>query len=698
MTCGEAHHDADTEPHDHPDEPATPATPARPGAIRTMLRTHKGTIVPYAYIPAIDAYGSATHFLGHGTLQHLIASALAGVCVEAWVELRNRGRGQSTKADARKAILGGTAWSALASAVTPWGAHGIMQIALLGAGGWRASSHVLGKRRDARNQPGDDEEQFEIPPEPMLALPPPPDPRQELFNRKFCEGTNAPLRGAEISNFTALPGGRGFSLHLFFGDDAKGDLVAVRGQVTNIARVFDTSTDNVDVEYVPGRRSEARAQVTVVTEDEAAEAETAEIRKWDGKSTYNPKTGNVDLGYFQDGAVTHYQLHRPRSGAGLGAVAGAIGSGKTGVQHLIACEAGLAKMCTACGGDHTCDQCDMQRMIAVWMGDPQRQPFSVWRDRADLLGWGPEGVVELLQLAVTAAAARSEHMSEEIWYDQDPVTGQRRTNTGKGWFDPAPGRPLIVVDIDEIPLMVACRDKNLREEAVACLAIAATTFRKLGLHLLLASQIGDLSQMGLREIREMLISLQALAFRTDSLTGSMFGVTGDSTKIPTTEQGGGYIKGVDNRPSAKWFTKWAPENLEQGETGFDIRHVAGVISQTPILYDPPVAAAMKKFGLVHQQVITEWNGRMPVISQEAAAVAGTATAVLTRSPADADPEMAARADEDVAAVQAALAKQPTSDMYDLMCNARRPDGSGLSLGDVERALARSVAGGRNTAA
>ncbi len=329
--------------------------------------------------------------------------------------------------------------------------------------------------------------------------------------------------------------------------------------------------------------------------------------RWNGETTYDPATGMIDLGLFHDQRTAHYLLHMPCSGAAMGLATGAPASGKTGTINVIAADAGQAKMCAHCGPRGDCGHCDPQRMIAVWMGDALAQALTVWRGRADLTGWGPEGCVELLQLADTTARARTQQLSSLKWRDTGPH-GQPRHNTGKGWFDPWPGFPLILLALDDLPTLASHPDRDLAKEATSTLAGAVTQWRKAGIHLLAGTETHDVSQIGVRELREVMKSFNVIGHHCDELPLHL-GIEGDTRTLPAGEPGAGFINGPDGRPGDRFTTKFMPETLRPGMTGRDIRHLAEVIGNTPIAYDPGTKAAMDAHKTTHQQVITEWHRR-----------------------------------------------------------------------------------------
>jgi hypothetical protein len=249
----------------------------------------------------------------------------------------------------------------------------------------------------------------------------------------------------------------------------------------------------------------------------------------------------------------------------------------------------------------------------VWVGDAQAHGMGVWRGRADMTGWGPEGLVELLEFCEEVADARSEARSGMEWTDYGP-DGQVRHNTGKSWFDPEPGWPGILVPLDEWQRIVGLRhDEDLVKQALRIIARAITEWRKVGMHPLVGVPTLDLSMIGVREIRELIKYINSISHRTDAVSTTSGGIGGDPMLLPANDPGVGYINGPDGRSGTgdRFHTKFCPESLKPGMTGVDIRHIAGIIERTPVQYDPGTLKVMDRWGLSPsvRQVFTEWKGR-----------------------------------------------------------------------------------------
>lgn len=295
-----------------------------------------------------------------------------------------------------------------------------------------------------------------------------------------------------------------------------------------------------------------------------------------------------------------------------------IGSGKTGTVHVIACEAGQAKLCTECGAAGTCVSCDMQRIVCLWMGDPQMQPLGVWHGFADLLAWGPVACVQLIIMAHAAMRERAARFGSATWTDD-----RGRVNHGRGSFDPSPADPILYVIVDEWPLIIA--DPALFKIVAPLAASVIKEGRKVGVVLVLLTQMPDLTQLGLREIRELLKAFNVIAHRTDGLSKNMLGVQGDPTKLAPGVHGLGYLAGVDGRPAAVMRTKHLPEYAPADDPGVDVREIAERISLDPLYLDDDILGAVGPRGYVHRGQVLDG-------AQLGEAIEAVAADVTSRSP------------------------------------------------------------------
>jgi|HubBroStandDraft_6_1064221.scaffolds.fasta_scaffold00231_9 hypothetical protein len=463
-------------------------------------------------------------------------------------------------------------------------ANGIGQAVML-AGGVAVAAPYLWRHR---RRPPAVEPAAELP-----AAPPAPEADQRIMDFAARFGSKAPIRSAEIHSVRDIRDGFQFELILAKAEGCT--TAAVQAMVPAIAALYDVSADQVAVEYTE-TRSERRARVSVLTVHNAFETDDP----WDGASTYDPETGCFRLGRYVDGEPSHWMLHKPDSGGAAGVIAGVQGSGKTGSAHVIACEAGLAKI-------------SGRRICAVWVGDPQEQPFGVWRGRADQTAWGELACVHMLLMLYFGMRARAARFGTMEWTDH---LGRR--NTGKGWFDPSPDEALIAAFIDEWPRLSA--HPIFGPLVIALAAIILKEGRKVGITLYLMTQLPDLSELGERAIRELLKAFNALAHRTDGLSKSMLGIQGDPTKLPPGVHGTGYLNGPDRRPAAVQRTKHIREYLKPGDPpGPDVRGISEQIANEPVELGAAFEDAAAAVGYMGRGTVldgSQWCAEVALLSRQ----------------------------------------------------------------------------------
>lgn len=553
-------------------------------------RAHHSPLWAAASVGAADLSVIAAHAAGGGIPALATVGTLgaaAGVQTYRKVIRRKAQRSKRTR------WWAGSAWAASAGTMLAGSAAGMASApgqGIMLAGGLVVAAPYLYRHRwrPPRNIPAE---------LPVVDAVPVGDPRIEAFRERFCR--SGVCKGARLHSLREVPSGFAFEIALAEGSD--GTTADVMTLVPKIAARYDVSADQVSVEYVLGR-SEKRAQVTVLTVQDAWKAED----RWDGVSTYDRATGTFRLGRFADSTDVHYLLNRPGSGAAGAVIAGLIGGGKTGTTHVIASEVGQARLCRACGADATCDECDLQRIAALWMGDPQMQPLGVWRGFADLMGWGPWGCVQMLLMAHAAMRKRAARRGSMKWTDH-----RGRVNEGKGWFDPTPDEPIIYVVIDEWPIIM--KDPLLAAIAAVLAASLIREGRKVGIALVLLTQMPDVEELGLRAIRELLKAFNVISHRTDGLSKHMLGIQGNTAALAPGVHGLGYINGYDNRPAATMRTKHLPEYAKPGDDGVDVRELAERIAGMPLTIDPAVTTAAGTLGYTGRfQVVDGFQFRMAV--------------------------------------------------------------------------------------
>jgi hypothetical protein len=576
-----------------------PVLQPRPRGSALLWRAYRRQLAPLGWM--IDANSTAwlayaTADLAHGQVRALtvtlaIAAAAARAAWNAWRSGNpdgSKGRPKRTRdGNGRKnlpwalsrsylltCLAAGAGWFTLA-AWHPVGPRGITQVAWLAGGLLLAAPHMHYRRY--RPLPA-------AAPELLPGPDPAPGEDERLTRfRRWINRKAGPMANAALHDFGDVPDG--FTFQMLLHDESDGTREAVVAARKGVAKLYDVPEDQVSIEQAK-KRSEGRARITVLTTENALER----VQTWNGVSTYNPRKGWFDLGLFLDSRDTHWQLHKPDSGSYGGVVAGVIGAGKTGTTHVIACEAGQAKLCAVCGPAGSCGQCQTERICALWMGDPQMQGFSVWRGFADVCAWGPEGCVQMLQWGHAVMRRRAAWLGQLEWTDH-----LGRANKGKGWFDPAVGLPIIYIIIDEWPIIAA--NPDLARIAVPLAAQIAKEGRKAGVSMLFLTQIPDLTELGERAVREMLKAANVISHRTDGLSKFMLGIEGNPQELPAGVHGLGFTNGVDARPAATFRTKHIREFRKPWEEGgVDVREIAERISRDPMYYDPPVLDVIGPLG------------------------------------------------------------------------------------------------------
>lgn len=660
--------DAQPAPDEQPQ--AVPA-PSR-STLRLLVADNRAVLAPWWWMAAVDVTAFASHYVAPAVgWSSLLTAGVASAAVTAgslWRSresrlqariktLKTRRKVQRT---VRTALVAGTVWELTAATWTPIGPHAGMQLTLLGGGLVIAAPHLWRNRR----RPDLTEPLTEI-------AAPVEDERITRFREHFCgSGT---LKDARLHDFETVAGG--FRFHVLLSLAHHGTFRDVKALEDQIAKFYDVPGDHVSVEP-PESRSARRAVVTVLTAVKAHERE----EPWDGRSTYDPNTGCFELGRFADSTTSHWQLHVPGNGACGGTSVGKIGSGKTGTMHVVACEAGQAKLCAACAAARDCPQCELRRICAVWMGDPQRQPFGVWRGRADLTAWGPLACVRMLSWMHAAMRCRADYFGRMEWTDH-----LGRANTGKGWFDPTPQFPIIMGVFDEWPIIAA--DPVLAPFAVPLARDIGAEGRKVGVAAILGTQEADVDVYGGRPIREAVTAFNTACHRCERIAKQMLNLDGNPAELPEGVHGVSYLKGYDKRSGIVQRTKHLPEYLRRGQGGVDVREIADRIAADPITYDEAVLRAIQPLGYTGPgQILSDddgWdlNTLLGVVEGESEA---EPTPSRTPSPSAVPGPVPAH---DVRDVREALSVRTDADTFDLM------ETTGMSALQVSKALVALIAEG-----
>jgi hypothetical protein len=667
-----------------------------PGPARQLLAGHRAVFVPFGWIITADmtalAARAALHASGPGAgiAAFTAVTTVTAAGIRTLVRLYRRRKppqprpSRRVRRRAAATWTAACAWAAIVIWWTPAGRYGAVQILLILGGLILGGDHLYRHRQQPRHRVV----RGELEHGDRTGLPG-PDPRLERFRARFITRTSAgsrvraPLEGAELHSFAEVRDGQGFCFEITLDADSGMTYDTVVTLRREIGALYDVPSDQVLIDRGP-RRSESRAQVTVLTAVDAY----GEPERWDGQSTYDPATGCIDLGRFGDGQVTHARMHEPGSGTWGAIIVGGPGTGKTGDAHVLACEYGLAVLCAVCGAAGSCPACDPQRICYLIMCDPQRQPFSVWRGRADLTAWGPLAVQHVLAAVNEAFDERSAEMSAEEWTD-----AKGRTCHGRGWFDPTPQRPAVQMFIDEWPIVVASPGGD---QAVQDAGAIEKERRKTGASVNWIAQLPDAGETGDSRVnREVNKSFNVIGHQIDGTSGSMVGITGKARDLPDGVYGVGYISGYDNRADVPFRTKNLPETAGDGT---DVRDVADRIAATPVTLDAAVDRVFRRYGItsrgqvIDDEFVLAWraeqarNQKKPKAGQPSPAFPRPAPAAVP----GAGPVSTGTLDQVARALAGHVRDNggQGAELYDVM------QATGLAAGPAGRALAALAADGR----
>jgi len=326
----------------------------------------------------------------------------------------------------------------------------------------------------------------------------------------------------------------------------------ILGEQSALAAAFDASVDQVYAEADPsGVKSRGHLTKLRIRTLEAP-------RQWDGLGI-DAATGLTVVGRFPDGAALHERICVPGVGGGARhtIVAGADGTGKTGMLDLGLCKAALSGF------------------VSPVILDPQEgQALPAWRERVPYARGTAECLVYLRGLH-EGMMARSRQMAEMVW--TDPRSGRQRT--GMGFYDyTLSGLPLVWLVIDEAPILLAI------EEAQQLVLEIAKLGRKTGFRLVLAAQVPSIAELGKGELRSILNGGNVVCFRTgDKVSAGMVNIQADPHELPkywhdlVPTVGLGYSDGPDARSATTCRTDWVPDPYEVAETN-DIRGLDDLVA------------------------------------------------------------------------------------------------------------------------
>jgi hypothetical protein len=428
----------------------------------------------------------------------VIPAALGGLA--AWHRLTAAGRAYAVTAGAYA-----TGWASLAAAGAAHGPPGAVAVA--GAGllslpwwirhgrTWTPEPRAV-RHAERRQRTGPDTAEM------MIA-----DWREYVA----CPG--GPLPGTALEDVAPVPYGLGADIVLHRGRQAASGVVRVAEMV---ASGMDRAPTMIVLEPHPSGRS-SRARVTVLDRDVLAD-----YHPYRG-SRLDPATGLAEAGTFFDGQPARLRYWEPGSGATHWIVSGNTGNGKSTLVFLV-----IASVV------------DPGNPVPVvpFILDPEDggQSTHHWQGKLKYAFNGEEQCILALRGIDAIMRQRSADMAAE----------------GLDYFDPAPGRPLILVVLEEASAMLS--ESRFRDEAVKIVTRIGKRGRKRGIGFLPVTPVPALDEIESQVFRSMMRSGNVVCFRTgDPVSGGMLGLHVDPQLLPKRFADGSraygvcYIIGPDDR-------------------------------------------------------------------------------------------------------------------------------------------------------
>jgi hypothetical protein len=484
-------------------QPARPAhgpVPAsgllrKSGAFRFRLQ-----LVPFESLLATAGAGAAFHLAG-AARQSVIISVLAGVAVK----LLTRHASRFARRMAWVAAAGFVTWVPLLAA---FGFAKPVPGVLVAS--WLVPAVAWAQHYSRHKLPGEE-------------------PRGTTDQDVFAQLAEKRKWAGHLAMPEALPsGGRRWRIILNGAETHIGDVLS---HPRAIAAAYGKPVTQAFAEPAPDG-NEARGRLTILPRNNLEND-----RQWNGNGI-DPDTGIAVVGRFPDGSPLHERYFIPMNGVRHTIVAGADGSGKTGMLDL-----GLSLSATS-------------GIIAPVIIDPQEgQALPAWRGQVPYAG-GVEQCIAYLRGLHAAMRARSRYLATLTWQAED---GDERT--GMGFFDAQmTGLPIVEITVDESPELLT--DPLHGDEAAELLSRIGKMGRKVGFRLRLAVQVPSLAELGgLQALRSMLVGGNVFCGRTgDRVSGGMVGIESEPSELPkyfpdgSSTVGLGYASGPDNRPGtpARW--------------------------------------------------------------------------------------------------------------------------------------------------
>jgi hypothetical protein len=332
-----------------------------------------------------------------------------------------------------------------------------------------------------------------------------------------------------------------------------------------VAAAFHKSVITCYTEPDPGADDESRGLLTILPR---GVLDTP--RRWDGAGL-DLATGLAVIGRYPDGEPVREAWFGPGLGGGTvhTIIAGAPGSGKTGLIDM-----GLAISLQS-------------GIVAPVILDPQMgQALPAWRDKVPY-AVGTDECMTYLRGLNAAMFDRSQELAGLEW--AHPRTGRRVR--GFGFYDywmvakaraekqlgiAAAARlagdqlrefalPITEITIDEAPILLACKG------APALLLDILKLGRKVGFRVRLACQVPSIKELGLGELRSMLVGGNVICFRTgDRVSHGMANIPANPNELPKKFPNGTRTEGlgfaatgdVTPRPSVAMRSDWLEDPYE----------------------------------------------------------------------------------------------------------------------------------------